>query len=94
MSGICGPLKSGRRRTRSPHHPSGTIQPSGRIQESILNALIRAGVAIIIRRNTMVWASLLHEGKKTGTPEYWTNLVFREEELGSPYSHWLKIPAT
>lgn len=35
-------------------------------------------------------AGLLHEGKMTGTPEYWTNLVFREEELGSPYSHWPK----
>ena len=136
--------------------------------QSILNALIRAGVAIIIRRNTVVWgvsfqtsgleegisipiflgrkiyensyfsfsspftlqgrrewhmigkkwkglgkdgffllffkssllpgfihflcprASLLHEGKKTGTPEYWTNLAFREKELGSPHRHWPK----
>ncbi|XDB57088.1 hypothetical protein AB1E18_010542 [Capra hircus] len=31
-SGICGPLVSGPHRTRSPRHPSGTIQLSGRIR--------------------------------------------------------------
>ncbi|XDA85719.1 hypothetical protein R6Z07M_015454 [Ovis aries] len=63
MSGVCGPLGSGPRRTRSPRHASRTIQPSGRTQGQHSHVEKFAAIAFGKERSSQVPASSSTKGR-------------------------------